>query len=185
MLHDAVLGFTRQGIASCSAEADSVDHPGALMVNGVNKGANENVFLLKTNDSPLCLCTELHNISHARPLMVFLHHFSILIGFFCGNSVSAAAVVIVSVMLWGVGKFSLGSGRKKDRSRLRTVPEIHSISTLVWPVTVEDFSLDRRLDCSLAIGQEMLVIIDDDSKGVIFALPCCDVIGWTVLQSNA
>ena len=83
------------------------------------------------------------------------------------------------------GKFSLGSGRKKDRSRLRSVPEIGSVSSVVWLVTVEDFGLDVRLECFLAIAAEVMVTIDECSKDVVFALPCKAVIGWTVLQSNA
>jgi len=85
----------------------------------------------------------------------------------------------------GAGKFSLGSGRKKDRSRLRSVPEIGSISSVVWPVTVEDFSLDVRFDCLMAVGSEMVVLVDTQSRDVVFAAPCKAVLGWTVLQSNA
>jgi len=83
------------------------------------------------------------------------------------------------------GKFSLGSGRKKDRSRLRTVPDTGSISSVVWPVTVEDFSLDMRVECFMAVGCEMMVLVDAQSRVVVFATPCTAVTGWTVLQSNA
>lgn len=89
------------------------------------------------------------------------------------------------VCVCGSGKFSLGSGRKKDRSRLRSVPDIGSVCSVTWPVTVEDFCLDVRFDCFLAVGNEMLVLIDDRDKDVVFAVPCKAVIGWTVLQSNA
>ena len=54
----------------------------------------------------------------------------------------------------------------------------------MWQVTVEDFGLDVRFDCFLAIATEMIVIIDDDSREVVFAVPSKSVIGWTVLQSN-
>ena len=87
--------------------------------------------------------------------------------------------------MYDAGKFSLGSGRKKDRSRLRSVPEIASVSSVVWPVTVEDFNLNIRFDSFLAIAPEMIVIIEDQNKDVVFALPSKSVIGWTVLQSNA
>ena len=92
---------------------------------------------------------------------------------------------MIITMFMITGKFSLGSGRKKDRSRLRSVPEISSVSSVVWLVTVEDFGLDVRLECFLAIATEVMVIIDECSKDVVFALPCKVVIGWTVLQSNA
>jgi len=85
----------------------------------------------------------------------------------------------------GAGKFSLGSGRKKDRSRLRSVPEIGSRSSVVWPVTVEDFSVDVRFDCFLAVATEMVVIVNAQDREVVFAAPCKTVVGWTVLQSNA
>ena len=95
-------------------------------------------------------------------------------------------MITTMTMMWcNAGKFSLGSGKKKDRSRLRSVPEIGSVSSVVWQVTVEHFSLDVRLDCFLAIATEMMVIIEDQNKDVVFATPCKSVIGWTVLQSNA
>jgi len=60
------------------------------------------------------------------------------------------------------------------------------MSSLVWPVTIEDFSTtDLRLDCLLALACEMIVVIDDDTKDVVFASSCNSVLGWTVLQSNA
>ena len=83
------------------------------------------------------------------------------------------------------GKFSLGSGKKKDRCRLRSVPELSSVSSVVWSVTVEDFIRDVRLDCFLAIATEMIVIIEELNKDVLFTATCKSVIGWTVLQSNA
>ena len=50
---------------------------------------------------------------------------------------------------------------------------------------MEDFGLDIRLDCYLAIAPEMLVLIDEQSKDVVFAVPCKAIIGWMDLQSNA
>ena len=60
-----------------------------------------------------------------------------------------------------------------------------STSSVVWPVTVEDFCLNVRFDSYLAIAPEMIVVIEDQSKDIVFALSCKSVIGWTVLQSNA
>ena len=52
-------------------------------------------------------------------------------------------------------------------------------------MTLEDFSLDVRFDCLLAISTEMMVVIDEENKDIVCASPCKAVIGWTVLQSNA
>ena len=52
-------------------------------------------------------------------------------------------------------------------------------------MTVEDFTLDVRLDCFLGIAKEMMVVVDVENKEVVFASPCKSVIGWTVPQSNA
>ena len=111
------------------------------------------------------------------------------LGCWCSNRLLLAATYVNPAMivqcLCDAGKFSLGSGRKKDRSRLRSVPDIGCLSSVTWPVTVEDFSLDARFDSFLAIATEMVVLIDDQTKDVVFAAPCKAVIGWTVLQSNA
>ena len=94
-------------------------------------------------------------------------------------------MMMMMMMICGAGKFSLGSGRKKDRSRLRSVPEIGSVSSVMWPVTVEDFSVDVRFDCFLAIASEVIVLVDAQNRDVVFAATCKAVTGWTMLQSNA
>ena len=35
-----------------------------------------------------------------------------------------------------VGKFSLGSGRKKERMRIRSIPDVYARGGLVWSVQV-------------------------------------------------
>lgn len=83
-----------------------------------------------------------------------------------------------------LGKFSLGSGRKKDKSKLRNIPDIYCKAAVVWNVTVEDAALCTDVECFLAISYEVLVLIEEKSKGVIFTATCKSVLGWTAFQGN-
>ena len=78
-----------------------------------------------------------------------------------------------------LSKFSLGSGRKKDRPKTRSVPDIYARGALSWSVIVEDFGTSETIDGFLAIGSETAVIMDDTSREVLFSLQCSSVIGWT------
>ena len=86
----------------------------------------------------------------------------------------------------GSSKFFLGSGRKKDRMRLRPAAAGLRVlrGALTWSVSLTDFSASREADCKLAIGWESLVLVEDTTKMIICALPCRAVIGWRKLSEN-
>ena len=44
-------------------------------------------------------------------------------------------VIMMSVAVVS-GKFSLGSGRKKEKTRTRSIPDVHARGGLVWNVQV-------------------------------------------------
>ena len=58
----------------------------------------------------------------------------------------------------GSSKFFLGSGRKKDRVRLRPMAAGLRVlrGGLSWPVTLTDFTAGRETTCQLALGWEKL-----------------------------
>ena len=42
------------------------------------------------------------------------------------------------------GKFSLGSGRKKDKSKQKVIPDLFSLGTIGWSVQVRIFTTDIK-----------------------------------------
>ncbi len=86
----------------------------------------------------------------------------------------------------GSSKFFLGSGRKKDRVRLRPVAAALRVlrGALTWAVSLTDFTAGRDVSSQLAIGWDNLVFVEDGSKMVICTLPCNAIIGWRKLSNG-
>ncbi|XP_013415008.1 signal-induced proliferation-associated 1-like protein 2 isoform X2 [Lingula anatina] len=78
-----------------------------------------------------------------------------------------------------LSKFGLGSGRKKERAKQKVVPDIYAKGGVVWSVQVEDFSQNSNINCFLAIAPDSVVVIEEESKDVVFTIPSKSVIGWT------
>ncbi|XP_068110197.1 signal-induced proliferation-associated 1-like protein 1 isoform X2 [Hyperolius riggenbachi] len=79
------------------------------------------------------------------------------------------------------GKFpfiSLAS-KKKEKAKPYSWAELYSTGAIVWNVQVEDFSNALEIDCYLCISSEILALIDQESKTVIFNCSSRDIIGWT------
>ncbi|XP_018417138.1 PREDICTED: signal-induced proliferation-associated 1-like protein 1 isoform X2 [Nanorana parkeri] len=79
------------------------------------------------------------------------------------------------------GKFpfiSLAS-KKKEKAKPYSWAELYSTGAIVWGVQVEDFSNALEVDCLLCISNEILALIDQETKSVIFNCSSRDVIGWT------
>ncbi|XP_072121770.1 signal-induced proliferation-associated 1-like protein 1 isoform X5 [Mobula birostris] len=79
------------------------------------------------------------------------------------------------------GKFPFISlaTKKKEKSKPYPNAEIYSLGTLVWNVHAEDYSCATEIDCLLGISNEFVVLIEENSKQVVFNCSCRDVIGWT------
>ncbi|KAM4663988.1 signal-induced proliferation-associated 1-like protein 1 isoform 2-T2 [Discoglossus pictus] len=83
------------------------------------------------------------------------------------------------------GKFpfiSLAS-KKKEKAKPYSWAELHSCGAIVWGVQVEDFSSALEIECLLCISNEIMALIELESKSVIFNCSSRDIIGWT--SSNA
>ncbi|KAG8449485.1 hypothetical protein GDO86_016217 [Hymenochirus boettgeri] len=79
------------------------------------------------------------------------------------------------------GKFpfiSLAS-KKKEKSKPYQGGELCSSGAIVWNVQVEDFSNALELECFLCISNDILALIDHETKSVIFNCSSRDIIGWT------
>lgn len=83
-----------------------------------------------------------------------------------------------------LSKFSLGSGRKKDKAKQKVVPDMYASGAIVWNVRVEDFGSGSQVDAALAISSEVLVIQEESSKSVIFTVHCGAIIGWTATANS-
>ncbi|KAK7104928.1 hypothetical protein V1264_019565 [Littorina saxatilis] len=83
-----------------------------------------------------------------------------------------------------LSKFALGSGRKKEKSKQKVVPDMFAKGALVWNVQVEDMSSAVQVESMVAIAADTIVVVDAATKDVIFTVPCSTVIGWTLQASS-
>ncbi|XP_044291513.1 signal-induced proliferation-associated 1-like protein 1 isoform X2 [Varanus komodoensis] len=84
------------------------------------------------------------------------------------------------------GKFpfiSLAS-KKKEKSKPHPGVELHSSGAIVWSLRAKDYSKGLDIDCLLGISNEFVVIIEQDTKSVVFSCSCRDVIGWTSTDTS-
>ncbi|XP_060543494.1 signal-induced proliferation-associated 1-like protein 1 isoform X2 [Pantherophis guttatus] len=84
------------------------------------------------------------------------------------------------------GKFpfiSLAS-KKKEKSKPHPGVELHSSGAVVWILHAKDYSKGLDIDCLLGISNEFVVVIEQDTKSVVFNCSCRDVIGWTSTDTS-
>ncbi|XP_013921810.1 PREDICTED: signal-induced proliferation-associated 1-like protein 1 isoform X2 [Thamnophis sirtalis] len=84
------------------------------------------------------------------------------------------------------GKFpfiSLAS-KKKEKSKPHPGIELHSSGAVIWILHAKDYSKGFDIDCLLGISNEFVVVIEQDTKSVVFNCSCRDVIGWTSTDTS-
>ncbi|KAM5338668.1 signal-induced proliferation-associated 1-like protein 1 isoform 1-T10 [Glossophaga mutica] len=84
------------------------------------------------------------------------------------------------------GKFpfiSLAS-KKKEKSKPYPGAELSSMGAIVWAVRAKDYNTAMEIDCLLGISNEFIVLIEQETKSVVFNCSCRDVIGWTSTDTN-
>lgn len=69
--------------------------------------------------------------------------------------------------------------KKKEKVKPRKDAHLFSVGAITWSVRARDFSQSMDTDCLLGISNEFIVLIEEESKNVIFNCSCRDVIGWT------
>ncbi|XP_068948190.1 signal-induced proliferation-associated 1-like protein 1 isoform X5 [Petaurus breviceps papuanus] len=84
------------------------------------------------------------------------------------------------------GKFpfiSLAS-KKKEKSKPYPGAEFSSMGAIVWNVHAKDYNKAMEIDCLLGISNEFIVLIEQETKSVVFNCSCRDVIGWTSTDTS-
>nr|XP_033807111.1 signal-induced proliferation-associated 1-like protein 1 isoform X2 [Geotrypetes seraphini] len=84
------------------------------------------------------------------------------------------------------GKFpfiSLAS-KKKEKSKPYPGAELHSLGAIIWNVHADDYSAAVEIECLLAISNEIVALVEQDSKSVVFNCSCRDAIGWTSTDTS-
>ncbi|XP_062037429.1 signal-induced proliferation-associated 1-like protein 1 isoform X1 [Lepus europaeus] len=84
------------------------------------------------------------------------------------------------------GKFpfiSLAS-KKKEKSKPYPGAELSSMGAIVWAVRAKDYNTAMEIDCLLGISNEFIVLIEQETKSVVFNCSCRDVIGWTSADTS-
>ncbi|KAI4889735.1 hypothetical protein NFI96_003432 [Prochilodus magdalenae] len=69
--------------------------------------------------------------------------------------------------------------KKKERIKPRKDAHLHSVGAVTWSVVARDFGQSMDVECLLGISNEFIVLIEEESKNVVFNCSCRDVIGWT------
>ncbi|KAG8560881.1 hypothetical protein GDO81_015172 [Engystomops pustulosus] len=84
------------------------------------------------------------------------------------------------------GKFPFISLASKKKEKAKPYPwaELYSTGAIIWNVQVEDFSNALEIECLLCISNEILALIDQETKSVIFNCSSRDIIGWTSNNTN-
>ncbi|XP_006865627.1 PREDICTED: signal-induced proliferation-associated 1-like protein 1-like isoform X3 [Chrysochloris asiatica] len=84
------------------------------------------------------------------------------------------------------GKFpfiSLAS-KKKEKSKPYPGAELSSMGAIVWTVRAKDYNQAMEIDCLLGISNEFIILIEQETKSVVFNCSCRDVIGWTSTDTS-
>lgn len=58
------------------------------------------------------------------------------------------------------------------------------MGAIVWAVRAKDYNKAMEIDCLLGISNEFIVLIEQETKSVVFNCSCRDVIGWTSTDSS-
>ncbi|XP_072849581.2 signal-induced proliferation-associated 1-like protein 2 isoform X3 [Pogona vitticeps] len=69
--------------------------------------------------------------------------------------------------------------KKKERVKPRKDAHLFSIGAVIWNVIARDFGQSLDIECLLGISNEFIVLIEKESRNVVFNCSCRDVIGWT------
>ncbi|XP_067321382.1 signal-induced proliferation-associated 1-like protein 2 isoform X6 [Anolis sagrei] len=69
--------------------------------------------------------------------------------------------------------------KKKERVKPRKDAHLLSVGAVIWNVIARDFGQSLDIECLLGISNEFIVLVEKESKNVVFNCSCRDVIGWT------
>lgn len=76
------------------------------------------------------------------------------------------------------------AGKKKERLAPHPLAYLQSAGALTWSVTVHDPRTSVAVACRLAVSSELLVLIEEAGRKVVFHCSCRDVIGWNTAHGS-
>ncbi|XP_022913514.2 signal-induced proliferation-associated 1-like protein 2 isoform X1 [Onthophagus taurus] len=81
-------------------------------------------------------------------------------------------------------KFSIFSSKKKEKIRPRFIPDACQRGALLWQVLLEDCGQSQQIECLLGISTDSLVLIEEQTKQIVFVTPCKSILGWSSSQTS-
>ncbi|MEE6475300.1 hypothetical protein FKM82_010693 [Ascaphus truei] len=69
--------------------------------------------------------------------------------------------------------------KRKEKVKPKRDAHLYSVGAIVWNVLAQDFGLSTDIECLLGISNECVILVEKESKNVVFNCSCRDVIGWT------
>ncbi|XP_069428724.1 signal-induced proliferation-associated 1-like protein 2 isoform X2 [Ovis canadensis] len=69
--------------------------------------------------------------------------------------------------------------KKKEKVKPRKDAHLFSVGAIMWHVVARDFGQSADIECLLGVSNEFIMLIEKESKNVVFNCSCRDVIGWT------
>ncbi|GJQ65090.1 hypothetical protein Trydic_g7238 [Trypoxylus dichotomus] len=81
-------------------------------------------------------------------------------------------------------KFSIFSSKKKEKFRPRFIPDACQRGAILWQVLLDDSGQSQRIECLLGISVDTLVLIEEQTKQIVFVTPCKSILGWSIQISS-
>ncbi|KAI5752221.1 hypothetical protein M8J77_014990 [Diaphorina citri] len=83
-------------------------------------------------------------------------------------------------------KFSmpLFSSKKKERWRPRIIPDTLQKGAICWQVSLEDSKTGSLMHCVLAISTDSVVLVEEQSRDLVFVAPAKSVLGWATSSNS-
>ncbi|XP_018327356.1 signal-induced proliferation-associated 1-like protein 1 isoform X2 [Agrilus planipennis] len=81
-------------------------------------------------------------------------------------------------------KFSIFGNKKKDKIRPRFIPDACQRGAILWQVMLDDNGQSQQIECYLGISSDTLVLIEEQTRQIVFVTPCKSILGWSP-QTNS
>lgn len=89
----------------------------------------------------------------------------------------------VYIYVYSVAAMLSFSSKKKERWRPRFLPDATQRGAICWQVMLDDSSQASLVDCFLAISADTLLLIEENTREIVFVTPCKSILGWAT-QTN-
>nr|CAH7717010.1 unnamed protein product [Callosobruchus chinensis] len=74
--------------------------------------------------------------------------------------------------------------KKKDKPRPRFIPDLCQRGAILWQVLLDDSGQGRQVECFLGVSSDTFVLIEEQSRQIVFVTPCKSILGWSP-QTNS